>query len=131
MINNAIIAVDFDGTVCTHEYPLIGKDIGAVPVIKRLAENNRLILYTMRSGEQLHDAYDWFLNNGIPLWGVNVNPAQAEWTSSPKCYANIYIDDAALGAPIVYGKHERPYIDWAAVECMLLNYNTEHVKIVK
>jgi hypothetical protein len=25
-----IIAVDFDGTCVTHEYPSIGKDIGAV-----------------------------------------------------------------------------------------------------
>ena len=25
-----IIAIDFDGTCVTHEYPKIGKDIGAV-----------------------------------------------------------------------------------------------------
>jgi hypothetical protein len=29
-----IIAVDFDGTCVTHEYPKVGRDIGAVPVLK-------------------------------------------------------------------------------------------------
>lgn len=30
----AIIGIDFDGTVVTHDFPKIGKDIGAVPVLK-------------------------------------------------------------------------------------------------
>lgn len=43
------IAIDFDGTCVTPEYPEIGKDIGAVPVLKRLVENgHKLILHTMR-----------------------------------------------------------------------------------
>ena len=33
-IRNALIAVDFDGTVVTHAYPEIGDDAGAVPVLK-------------------------------------------------------------------------------------------------
>ena len=48
-IRNALIAVDFDGTVVTHAYPEIGDDAGAVPVLKELTDNGcRLILYTMR-----------------------------------------------------------------------------------
>jgi hypothetical protein len=44
-----IIAIDFDGTCVTHEYSKIGKDIGAVPVLKALVENrHQLILFTMR-----------------------------------------------------------------------------------
>jgi hypothetical protein len=31
-----IIAVDFDGTCVTHDFPHVGKDIGAVPVLKEL-----------------------------------------------------------------------------------------------
>jgi len=38
------IAIDFDGTCVTHEYPNIGKDIGAVPVLKRLMESGNQIL---------------------------------------------------------------------------------------
>lgn len=31
-----IIAVDFDGTCVTHEYPKVGQDVGAVPVLKMI-----------------------------------------------------------------------------------------------
>ena len=56
-IRNALIAVDFDGTVVTHAYPEIGDDAGAVPVLKELTDNGcRLILYTMRHGKLLDDA---------------------------------------------------------------------------
>ena len=59
-IRNALIAVDFDGTVVTHAYPEIGDDAGAVPVLKELTDNGcRLILYTMRHGKLLDDAIRW------------------------------------------------------------------------
>lgn len=42
-----IIAVDFDGTCVIHEFPKVGKDIGAVPVLKKLIEKgHKIILYT-------------------------------------------------------------------------------------
>ena len=31
-----VINLDFDGTVVTHDYPQIGKDIGSQPVLKKL-----------------------------------------------------------------------------------------------
>jgi hypothetical protein len=34
MDNILIIGIDLDGTCVTHNYPHIGKDIGAVPVLK-------------------------------------------------------------------------------------------------
>ena len=41
------IVIDFDGTCVTHEFPLVGKDIGAIPVLKKLVENgHNLILFT-------------------------------------------------------------------------------------
>jgi len=44
------ICIDFDGTCVSHEFPLIGKDIGAIPVLKELVEaGHKLILFTMRS----------------------------------------------------------------------------------
>ena len=36
-----VLAIDFDGTCVTHEYPKVGKDIGSVPVLKKLVENGR------------------------------------------------------------------------------------------
>lgn len=115
------IAIDFDGTCVKHEYPLVGSDIGAVPVLKRLtSDGHKLILFTMRSGKELQDAIDWFAANDIPLYGKQYNPTQAVWTSSNKCYAQIYIDDAALGCPLVHPTNgDRPYVDWGVVEKML------------
>jgi hypothetical protein len=116
------IAIDFDGTVVTHDYPEIGEDIGAVPVLKELVkEGHRLILNTMRSGEMLMCAVDWFSSNEIPLYGVNENPTQKSWTQSPKIYAQLYIDDAALGTPLVFPKNgKRPYVCWKRTRVELL-----------
>lgn len=116
---NMIIAIDFDGTCVTHEYPNIGRDIGASSVIKRMVDKgHRIILFTMRSGDKLQDACDWFRNNNIPLFGINANPEQHTWTSSPKPYAHLYIDDAALGVYLRYPHPDddgRPYVDWLRV----------------
>ena len=124
-----VIAIDFDGTCVTHEYPRVGKDIGAVPVLKKLVEKgHRLMLWTMRSertmpSDTLKDAVKWFADNNIPLWGINENPEQKAtgWTNSNKQYANLFIDDTALGCPLIYSEHDRPYVDWKVVEQQLTN----------
>lgn len=117
-----VIAIDFDGTCVTNEYPNVGKDIGAVPVLKRIVEKgHRIILYTMRDNERLKDAEQWFKSNGIPLFGVNNNPTQKRWSSSPKIYAHLYIDDAALGVPLKFNKKisDEYFVDWEKVENLL------------
>lgn len=117
------IGIDFDGTVVTHMYPEVGKDIGAVPVLKKLVENgNKLILFTMRDSRNgtLQDAINWFKENGIELYGVNTNPTQAEWTDSPKPHCNIYIDDAGLATPTKFDEESgREYVDWKKVAELL------------
>lgn len=119
-----VIAIDFDGTCVTHEYPNIGREVeGCVDVLKELVhEGHKLILYTMRSGKQLKEATDWFKEREIPLWGINKNPTQSAWTKSPKVYANLYIDDAACGCPLIYDKSKasRPFVDWDAITIILL-----------
>lgn len=118
------IVVDFDGTCVTHEYPLVGKDIGAVPVLKQLVENkHKLILFTMRSDKELQDAVDWFATNDIPLYGINVNPTQKRWTSSPKAYGELYIDDAGISAPLIYNPSVslRPFLDWDKIGLELIS----------
>lgn len=113
-----IIGIDFDGTCVTHDYPEVGKDIGAVEVLKQISDKGHLlILNTMRSGKELQDAVDWFNSNGIPLYGVNENPTQKQWTSSPKVYAHLYIDDAALGCPLKVDTNisNRPFVDWELI----------------
>jgi len=139
------IAVDFDGTCVTHAYPEIGKDIGAVPILKRIVERgHKLILLTMRSHpkngqdspnlkqqgltpipktrDTLNEAIEWFRNNGVELYAVNENPSQYGWTNSKKVYANLYIDDAALGVPLKFDETGRGYVDWETVERVLELY---------
>lgn len=111
------ILIDFDGTSVTHEFPNIGKPIGAERVLKKLvARGHRLILFTMRSdiknpkskhphivpigGNYLSDAVEWFRLNDIPLYGIQTNPTQHTWTHSPKAYGQLMIDDSALGCPL-------------------------------
>jgi hypothetical protein len=116
MEDGMIIAIDFDGTCVTHEYPEVGRDIGAAEVIRKFVERgDKIILFTMRSGEHLMHAADWFERKGIALFGVNCNPEQHTWTTSPKPYAHVYIDDAALGVPLMRPKSGRPYVHWNAV----------------
>lgn len=133
------ICIDFDGTCVSHEFPKIGKDIGAIPVLKELVENgHRLILFTMRSDRKkkkkvdgvevvveenvLTEAIQWFEQNEIPLYGVQKNPTQRFWTSSPKAYGHLYIDDANLGCPLITNdpESERPYVDWSSIRRFLV-----------
>lgn len=115
-----IIAIDFDGTCVTHMYPEVGENIGAEYVLKALTEEGHiLVLNTMRSGKELKDAENWFKKYNIPLYGVNKTPGQENWTSSPKVYAKLYIDDSALGCPL---NSHYTFVDWATVAEMLVNY---------
>lgn len=136
------IVIDFDGTVVTHEFPRIGKPIGAEPVLRAIVEKgHNLILFTMRSdvsepyskdrdiiteaGNYLTDAVNWFEERKIKLFGIQTNPKQKTWTSSPKAYGKIIIDDAALGCPLKFDKNlcDKPFVDWEMVTLMLIDRN--------
>lgn len=120
--NGLTIAIDFDGTCVTHEYPHIGMDVGAEAVLRELTDKGfRLILTTMRDGALLKEAEQWFKERNIPLYGVNVNPSQKKWTQSPKVYADILIDDTALGCPLKFRDGIRhPYVDWERIRELLV-----------
>jgi hydroxymethylpyrimidine pyrophosphatase-like HAD family hydrolase len=109
-----IIAIDFDGTIVKHEYPDIGELVPlAKEVINTLIYNgHKCFLYTMRSDKTLIEAKNFCINNGIKLCGWNESPSQ--FSLSPKQYANIYIDDAALGCPLKMDRavSNRPYVNW-------------------
>lgn len=124
------ILVDFDGTTVTHEFPAIGKDIGAAPVLRELVSaGHQLILWTMRcdhteppitddpdihpvGGNYLSEAVKWFEDRNIPLYGINTNPTQASWSASPKAYGTLCIDDINLGARLIEIDGCRPFINW-------------------
>lgn len=113
------ILVDFDGTCTTHDFPRVGQEIGAPEVLRDLVlAGHRLILFTMRSdtnkGSYLKDAVQWFEKNDIPLYGIQENPTQKAWTSSPKAYGQLIIDDICLGIPLMVDPElsHRPFVDW-------------------
>jgi hypothetical protein len=117
------ICIDFDGTVVTHEYPYIGKDIGSIPVLNDLImEGHKLILDTMRSGNELNDAIQWFEDNAIELYGIYADPNQKNWTTSPKAYGELSIDDRNLGCPKIFNPQlsKRPFIDWKRTRELLI-----------
>ena len=108
-------------------------------MLRELVSNgHRLILFTMRSdiespqsedpniiakgGNYLTAAVNWFTENGLPLYGIQTNPTQRSWTTSPKCYAELFIDDAGLGIPLSRDRYlsSRPYVDWVAVMKLLV-----------
>jgi len=133
------ILIDFDGTCVTHDFPRVGKNIGAEKVLKKLIDNgHRLILFTMRAnrtentptgseeildvtGAFLDDAVNWFKENNIPLYGIQTNPTQHKWTTSPKAYGHLMIDDSSLGCPLTHCPKfsERPYVNWEEVDFRL------------
>lgn len=113
------IGVDFDGTCVYHEYPQIGLEVPYARdcMLALVAAGYLLILNTTRSGKELQEAVQWFADRGIPLYGVNENPDQKSWTTSPKVYASYYIDDAAVGCPLCQDSdmESRPYVNWLAI----------------
>ncbi len=122
------IVIDFDGTCCAHEYPEIGRDIGAEEVLREIIDKgHKLILFTMRDNkvggrQHLSEAVAWFENRDIKLYGIQKNPTQHKWTTSPKAYGHVIIDDAALGCPLVVPDNDkaRPYADWRMIRRLLI-----------
>ncbi len=130
-----IVGVDFDGTVVTHSYPEIGTELPYCQTILRqlVKQGAGIILFTMRSGETLEQAVEWFAKREIPLYGINQNPHQHTWTSSPKPYCHLYVDDAGLGCPLNYDEKisKRPFVDWIGVDRLLQKHDWYTEPIVK
>lgn len=127
MITPTDFVLDFDGTVVTEIYdrndPTVhGEDLHlCVPTLKALVENqHRLVLWTMRDGAHLDTAKKWFTERGIDLFQVNFHPDQ--WTSVPKVFGHVYIDDRALGIPLRQYKGGR-HVCWVEVSLMLYKAN--------
>ena len=116
------IAVDFDGTIVTHEYPRIGKPIPfAIETLKKLQQedHHRLILWSVREGDRLREAVEYCASKGLEFYAVNANyPEETydQWMNR-KVTADLYIDDRNLGGlpdwGIIYnmihsGKYNEP-----------------------
>lgn len=110
----SIIAVDFDGTLCSDCYPNIGEpNLPLIVLLQRLQKQGKqIILWTCRCGKQLQEAVDWCSSFGLQFDAVNENVRQTlerYGTESRKISADVYIDDKAC-YPWEY--FPREYIPW-------------------
>lgn len=95
-----IIAVDFDGTLCSDCYPDIGKpNLPLIELLKALKrEGCRIVLWTCRCGRELEQAVQWCEEFGLEFDKVNRNTdeiLEKYGSDSRKIYADVYIDDKA------------------------------------
>lgn len=96
-----IIAVDFDGTLCTNKWPEIGDP--NLPLIEYLKKQqnlgNKVILWTCRTENLLVDAVAWCASYGLYFNEVNRNLSEVITKmggDSRKIFAHEYIDDRAV-----------------------------------
>ena len=102
-IPGLILGVDFDGTLCEHKYPEIGKPKKAlIEFVKhRVVKGDKIILWTCRNGKELEAAIVWCYQQGIVLSAVNedipeIKDSDFGREKSCKIYCNYFIDDRNL-----------------------------------
>ena len=115
-----VIAIDFDNTISTHNYPYTGYLIPmAKEVIDVIKDNgHHTFLWTVRSDESfdsegrvnsLNEAKKFIIDHEIEIDTFNVSPIHP--SSSPKQLAHIVIDDINLGTPMMFYKGHR-VVNW-------------------
>lgn len=95
-----IIASDFDGVLCKHEFPKIGEENPVVlSMLKSLrAQGNKVILWTCRNGVYLDQAIAWCALRGLYFDAVNCDTKEIQESDfgkekSCKIFADVYFDD--------------------------------------
>jgi hypothetical protein len=97
-----IIAIDFDGTLHTGNWPGIGAPAPyAKEVMQCLKDDGHyLIIWTCRERGYQTEMVNWLLEQGIPFDRVNEHKPSSVDTygyASRKVYADMYIDDKQVG----------------------------------
>lgn len=94
-----LLAIDFDGSLCEHKYPEIGKpkkDIIRL-FIKLRKSGVRLILWTCRDGLYLNKAVRWCKQQGLQFDAINDDLPEIKsfnkLPKSKKIFADYYFDD--------------------------------------
>ena len=97
------IAVDFDGTIVTHEYPAIGVERPfAIDTLKMLIrDQHKLILWSVREGKLLDEAVEWCRERGVEIYAVNRDYPEETTKNNPhfsrKLKVDLFIDDRNVG----------------------------------
>jgi hypothetical protein len=98
IIDSKTIAIDFDGTIVENKYPKIGKPLPfAFETLKMLQQDgHRLILWTVRQGNELKVAIDFCKERGIEFYAVNESFPGEDDSGSRKLNVDYFIDDRNL-----------------------------------
>lgn len=114
------IAVDFDGTIVTDEYPKIGKEQPfAIDTLKAMIrDQHRLVLWTVREGKYLAEAVEWCRERGVEFYAVNRDYPEEEAANnnhfSRKLKVDMWIDDRNIGG----------LPDWGTIYSMVKEHKT-------
>ena len=100
-MSNRVIAVDFDGCLCSNRWPMIGKanNDAIRSLICRREQGARLILWTCRTGALLNEAVTWCSRHGLVFDAVNEGLPErvAQYGGDTrKVHADEYWDDRAV-----------------------------------
>jgi hypothetical protein len=118
------IIIDFDNTVVRNQYPEIGDELPMATYWVRqwIIAGAQIILLTMRDGEKLDAAVQWFWARGIKISGINAGIGDSVWTTSPKPFAHCIVDDTAFGCPL----DNKGGVDWGIVGPKVLEQIKEY-----
>lgn len=114
ILGHKVIAVDFDGCLCTNNWPEIGQPNRQLIRTLKTARSrgNKIILWTCREGEALDAAVKWCARHGLQFDAVNDNLQEMNelfHNNSRKIGADLYIDDKAMR--VEYTKTESDFWD--------------------
>lgn len=132
---NFYLCVDFDGTLVDHAFPEIGKEVPkAFAWLTKFQDMGiKIILFTVRGSNDknpLQSAVNHVKERNINLFAVNENPDQKEWSNSGKVYANVYIDDSAVGVPLLHlTDFQNPCVNWDAVGPLVVKEHNDFLKV--
>lgn len=127
-----IIAVDFDGTIVEHKYPMIGKELPfAIETLKKIRdERHKLILWTVREGHLLEEALTFCRERGLEFYAVNRDYPEEEQGKnnhfSRKLKADIFIDDRNLGGLPDWGTIYEMVNQKLSYEDLMKKYESEY-----
>ena len=97
-----IIAIDFDGTIVTDQFPEVGELVaGAKDAINQLYKDGyTIIIWSCRTGSKKAKAIEFLVKQGVKFHYFNEscfeNLKQYNFVDTRKVYADLYIDDRML-----------------------------------
>lgn len=131
MIENKVIAIDFDGTITKENlYPDIGElRENAIDCIKKLQEHNHCFLFTCRQGKPLLDALYLLEKNGVKM--DVFSPYDYSVAYGRKPIADYYIDDRAILIKSLIGMKLKSFLWVVNRKCFLILMMKNILKVTK